>query len=1363
MSDHETSPPEEEKPESDSQDRDLSPESNETAHPSPEDMLRSRHDDIEDGIEELEADSMQDLLDALSEVHAGEQSIDEPEVLIEQESSDIVAPESEDEQGTDQAIAEATHATTEPELADEPEASEQEGDVTVVGASSEVDEPAIIAEQEIADVMDVEVEVDEQSASETTSESATELAEPEVIAEQEIGDVVATEHETDENNDDTAEPELTSVQQLVEAVEEEIDGTQDDTAHHEDHATLDLQAVIANVEDEVIEPESVSESEESAEDDGEPSVDVLVESEADENEVEEPASDVSGDDPTLPPLPPSQVETLDIEEVPQEDDDVPFHLPVVARQSDDVTLDIRKDAAQMVTMPVYQEDQFGKAEATLVGDSAIPAVQPEQSQFAPPTSKGANPQNTIVNPQVAVPPSKGSAPPPPPGEGKRNLPRRRRRRRILGMPRGCFFFFIALMLTFCGGTVLVTGAIAAIAIPPLEEQWTEQVEQVDTYRSFESTFYYDRYGNLLFEDFGEGRRTRVTYDRFPQYLIDATIAIEDDSFFTNLGIDFAATFVAFTQYVGAAPDENTPGGSTITQQLVRNVLFDFEKRAERSVERKAEEIILAMLLTQRKSKEDILELYLNEIYYGNLAYGAQTAAQTFFGKDVGDLTIGEAALLAGLPQAPASLDPLSPDPEVQIAVDQRWRQVLNEMVEEGFITDAERNQALSQGLTFIVPDAPLNAPHFTVYAQGELERLMTRLGYSPEEITRGGLEVYTTIDQGVNDLALQAARSQVATLQSNNVSNAAVFVMKPLTGEILGMVGSIDYNSNVIDGRVNVTTAFRQPGSTMKPFTYSAALERGLSPADVLWDTPTSIGIPGQPAYVPRNYDGTFHGPMILRRALANSYNIPAVQTLRLVGVDYLLSLLQRFGVETIGTDASRYGLSLTLGGGEITLVELTNAYSVFANQGSYVPTTSILCVINSDGDVIYQYENSCPEGRVTGNTIDVTGFGSQVLDPRIAYLVTDILSDNAARTPAMGSNSALRTDGIQTSVKTGTTNDVKDNWTVGYTRNVAVGVWVGNNDGQPMVNSSGLTGAAPIWNTVMSGIYQNPAYLNAFAVGGQLLSDQPNPPPGMSLRQVCDVRRVKDPAVGCPGVANEWLLDSPAGIPDGQGGLQYPPNDLQSQQPPDGSQLREVSPGIYSALAFPLPPQVANGIQFQLAPGDSQPVPPKYCRVPSQLAGQAQAQGAQELVFIAGPSTSQPDAVAAERYAQQQGFAYLPTIECWQDVLQAAPPVAGPQVLTAVISSPTPGQIVSNDIPIIGTVQFSPDQASFYKIELIGGPFANWTTAGNTHNQPVVNGQLETLGASGLPPGNYQIRLVVINSNGDIVQQPYTVSFIKS
>ncbi|MCU0496567.1 MAG: transglycosylase domain-containing protein [Anaerolineae bacterium] len=887
----------------------------------------------------------------------------------------------------------------------------------------------------------------------------------------------------------------------------------------------------------------------------------------------------------------------------------------------------------------------------------------------------------------------------------------------------------------------------------------ERLAQFDEYRNFQSTFLYDRNGQLLYEVFNEGRRTQISLADVPQDLINATIAIEDDEFWTNVGIDVPATTVAFLGFVGIR--DTAAGGSTITQQLVRNVLFPPEYRSERSATRKAEEIILAVALTSRESKEKILEYYLNEIYYGNLAYGIEAASQTFFGKSAKDLTLGESALLAGLPQAPANLNPLNPDPDVQDAVEDRWRIVLNEMVEEGYITDAQRNQALSQGLSFANSQINLRAPHFTVYAQSQLELLLTDLGYSPSDIANGGLRVYTTVDLRINDMVQLSVRDQISRLQANNVGNGAVVVIKPFTGEILAMIGSADYDNEAIDGRVNVTTARRQPGSTVKAFTYAAAMERGTNPADVLWDTRTQIGIPGQQPYIPRNYDGGFHGPMGMRIALANSYNIPAVQALRhSVGVDYWLSFANRLGITSLVNDPSLYGLSLTLGGGEVTNVELTNAYAVFANGGQYTPPVSILCVIDNNDNIIYQYENSCPQGNITAETQNRGRQGLQVLDPRIAFIISDILSDNVARSPVMGSNSPLRTQGFTAAVKTGTTDNVKDNWTVGYTRNVAVGVWVGNSDGAPMVNSSGLTGAAPIWNTVITQIHQNPDFLAEFAHNGQLFPDRFEQPAGVSLREVCNFRAMQDPTPNCP-LIREWALDGPAGLPSGDGGLYYPQQAPINAPPDTGDYVSLAYPGVYRAVVIPLAPEVSASLQIQVGPGDIAPPSPKYCRV--RVDQVSNAVGAQEFLFIAPPPNPN-DAAQAEQYARSTNLPFLPTIQCSPEMLAGGGGGGyGPIVATAIVTSPQPGEAIPvGGMPILGTVVWAPGQAMYYKVEIIGGQFTDWTTIGDIHYNTVENGQIEFLpGAPGLQPGNYQLRLVIIGNDASALQQPYVVSFV--
>ncbi|MBL8131235.1 MAG: transglycosylase domain-containing protein [Anaerolineae bacterium] len=973
---------------------------------------------------------------------------------------------------------------------------------------------------------------------------------------------------------------------------------------------------------------------------------------------------------------------------------------------------------------------------------------PDQPTIPAPPAWAQTTQPNVYNPNPGARPGAGAFAP------AAGLPvRPERRRRILGCSPGCLMVLLGVMLTFCGGLLLITLVLTATLGAELENRLQAQIAQVEDYESFQTTYFYDRDERLLTESFIEGRRTKMNYGDFPQSLIFATVAIEDDSFFSNPGFEIPATARAFLQYVGL--QEGSSGGSTITQQVVRNVLFDIEYRAERSINRKVEEIVLAWLLSQRMPKEEVLELYLNEIFYGNYAYGAEAAAQTLFGKSVRDLTLGEAAMLAGLPQAPAELDPLNPDPDVQAAVNARWRLVLDRMVEEKFITDAERTAALQEGLIFHEPEVTLLAPHFTLFAQRQFEQLMSALGYTPGEVGQGGFRVYTTVDLDIQNMAQNALAGQVASLAANNASNGAVLVLKPVTGEVLAMVGSVDYRNDAIDGRVNVTLAPRQPGSTMKPLTYAAAMEQGMTAGDILWDTPTDIA-----GYQPVNYDRTFHGPVRLRTALANSYNLPAVQTLRQIGVPSLLEIASRFGVDSLGTDASLYGLSLTLGGGEVTLLELTRAYSVFANGGTLVPSTAILCVLDSQGRILYQYENACPRGTPTERTVNRGGFGQQVLDPRIAYIISDILGDNAARTPAMGANSPLNTGGLLTSVKTGTTDNFKDNWTIGYTRNVAVGVWVGNSDGTPMTgNTSGLTGAAPLWNALITAIYGNNDYLGEFAVEGGLLPDRLDQPSAMTLRRLCSISALREPAQECTASVNEWFLDGPAAVPDGNGGLQYrpAPPPTPDQPPASGPWLREVEPDIYRVLVNPVAPEIANQITFAVQPGQQTPPPPLYCQVPYELAGSAP--GAREQLFIA-PPTVPDDAVRAEQYARNNGIAFLPTIACNSQLLSA---VGSPLVITALITSPLNGETVSGNVPILGTAQFSPAQALYYKIEISGGQFGgSWFTLGDVHYNSVINGQLEFLQAEGLQPGSYTLQLVVVGNDGNYVQPPYQVGFVK-
>ncbi len=917
-------------------------------------------------------------------------------------------------------------------------------------------------------------------------------------------------------------------------------------------------------------------------------------------------------------------------------------------------------------------------------------------------------------------------------------PPQRRRKPILS--RGCLGCLIALVALF---GVLSCGCMAAtlIGFSSLSNQWNGALDKAQKQLApgtFQTTRVYDRNGTLLHELFDQGRRTNLKIADIPKGVIDATIATEDRSFYENPGIDLGATSRAILQLV--AGTSTASGGSTITQQLVRNIAFDYQYRNERSARRKIEELGMAIVMTRQMSKDQILELYLNQIYYGNLAYGIEAAAQTYFGKHAKDLSLAEGSLLAGLPQAPAELDPLNPDPKIQDEVMDRRRIVLDAMVTTGKITHEQANAALATSLVYANPNVNLNNPHFTLYAEQELKDLITGLNLPPITLFTGGLTVYTTLDQRFQTLAEKTAQTQVASIiAQHNAHNATVVVLQPTTGQILAMVGSVNYNDASIQGKVNVATSLKQPGSAMKPLTYAAAMEKGFSAASILWDVETHIGPRGQ-QYSPVNYDGRFHGVVRVRDALANSYNIPAVETLRRIGVESLLSFAQRFGVRSLGTDASKFGLSLTLGGGELTPLELTQAYSVFANGGIFVPATSILCVVNGDGTIIYQYENGCPKGTQGKATINAGATGKQILDPRIAFIISDILADNNARSPAMGARSPLYTPNLPTSVKTGTTNDYRDNWTVGYTRNIAVGVWVGNTDNKPMRNSSGLTGAAPIWHDVITGVYADPALVSVIKHGDDAQS-QPN---GLVRKQICNLAALKDPASACAPGRTEWFLGSPAVVPDASGKLVMPPAVAPTQPPANGPRLTEIEPDVVQILVQPINPGVAAAFVPNPASGQAAPPPPLYCQVPNEVRDQVPS--AQQQVFIRAPAFPDEDTYA-RIYAQNAGVPITPPLPCTAEMLSANPGAAG---VVARITSPSPGQTVTGDVPVIGIVSFSPQQATYFKIEIQGPQFPQWTTIGDTHSGVVINGQLEHFGATGLQPGNYQLRIVVVGVDGN-------------
>ena len=558
-----------------------------------------------------------------------------------------------------------------------------------------------------------------------------------------------------------------------------------------------------------------------------------------------------------------------------------------------------------------------------------------------------------------------------------------------------------------------------------------------------STHIYDRNDILLYEIYREQNRTPVNSKELPAYVAQATIAIEDKDFYSHQGVAFFSGIIRAVKEM--VINKNLQGGSTITQQLVKTALLS----PERTITRKIKEIILALWAEKIYSKDKILEMYLNQVPYGGSSYGIEEAAKTYFGKKAQQLSIGEAALLAGLPQAPSIYSPYG-NPEAAI---ERRNEVLAAMKNQGFIDEVIKNKYQKSKLEIMPPKTLIRAPHFVFYAKNQLEDF-----YGIKTIEEGGLKVKTTLDNKIQEETEKILKEELDKISYLNVSNGAILITRPSTGEILAMVGSYDY-FNQPSGAFNVTTALRQPGSSIKPIMYSLALQKGYTAASILDDSPVVFNIAGSESYRPINYDNKFHGKVPLRYALANSYNIPAVRTLNNIGVDNFIDFSTKMGIST-WTDRSRYGLSLTLGGGEVTMVDMAEAFGVLANLGYKMPINYFQKIKDNNGNVLRE----------------MTPFKIKEIDPGIAFIINDILSDNFARTSAFGSQSSLEIPGYKVAVKTGTTNDKKDNWTIGYTPEFLVVVWVGNNDGSPMnpYLTSGITGAAPIWNRVMSYLLKN-------------------------------------------------------------------------------------------------------------------------------------------------------------------------------------------------------------------------------------------------------------------------------------------------
>lgn len=577
---------------------------------------------------------------------------------------------------------------------------------------------------------------------------------------------------------------------------------------------------------------------------------------------------------------------------------------------------------------------------------------------------------------------------------------------------------------------------------------TPAANQLVNRKIAQTSIIYDSTGeHVLYELYGEENRKIISHDEIPDNIRIAIVATEDASFYHNIGIDPLAIMRAFK--INMQHNEIRQGASTITQQLARMAFLT----KEQTLKRKMLEILFAFKIEIHYTKAEILDQYLNEIPYGANTYGIETASETYFSKKAKDLTLDEAAFLAALPKATSYYSPYSSNRDALVA---RQKDILQKIGELKFAPQEDIQKALSiNTLEKVKPlSQPIIAPHFVFFVIDQLEQK-----YGTEFIQTGGLKIYTSLNYDMQKIAEDAVLRGAQKNISRGATNAALVAVDPKNGNILAMVGSKDYFDKTIDGEVNIATSLRQPGSSFKPFAYAHAFEIGYQPETVVMDAETNFGPDGSGKnYIPVNYDGTFHGLLPLRSTLAMSLNIPAVKILYLAGIDGTIDLAHRMGITTLN-DRNRYGLSLVLGGGEVKLLDMASAFSVFANEGIRNPAQAIIKITDNSGK-IYQQAELNPQ---------------RVLDEQVARKINSILSDNSARAPVFGSNSPLTLKDKTVAAKTGTTSSFRDAWTVGYAPSIAVGVWAGNNNNNPMkTGSDGVYVAAPIWNDFMKQVLAN-------------------------------------------------------------------------------------------------------------------------------------------------------------------------------------------------------------------------------------------------------------------------------------------------
>ena len=604
----------------------------------------------------------------------------------------------------------------------------------------------------------------------------------------------------------------------------------------------------------------------------------------------------------------------------------------------------------------------------------------------------------------------------------------------------------------------------------------------------QTTKIYDRNGFLLYQIYANENRTLVPLSLVPKDLVNATIAIEDKDFYKNPGFDANAIVRAAIADVSGKPIQ---GGSTITQQLIKSTLLT----PEVSVGRKIKEIILAVWTEKTYTKNEILQMYFNQVPYGGTAWGVEAASEVYFGKSIKDLDLAQSAFLAGMPQAPTTYSPYGENPNLW---KERQKEVLQRMQEQGYITQDQLENSLNEDLSFLPPQTPIYAAHFVMYVKDLLVKK-----YGLPLVEKGGLSVTTSLDLKLQDETQNIVKTEVDSDTYLHLTNGAALITNPKNGDILAMVGSRDYN-DPNGGNVNVTTSLRQPGSSIKVVTYATALSNGFTAATILDDSPVTYASPGAPSYSPVNYDGAFHGKVPLRLAFANSFNIPAVKTLQKVGISNMVDMGKKMGITTWG-DSNQYGLAITLGAAEVKMIDMANVYGTVANSGKKVNLDPILKITDYQGNLVYQKD--APEEK-------------SVIDEGVAFIIANILSDNLARSLEFGINSPLNISNHTVSVKTGTSDNKRDNWTIGFTPSRLVAVWVGNNDNSPMSQTlaSGITGAAPIWNKIMTMLLGN-------------VSDAPLKIPDDIIQKPC-LGRIEYFVKGTEGLVNCNFIATPSAIP---------------------------------------------------------------------------------------------------------------------------------------------------------------------------------------------------------------------------------------